>query len=294
MKDTATPVLAIDLGGTKTLLGLVNGGTCGQAVRIATPGAGGPSAWLDAVAEAAGPWRGAYARAAIAVTGLVAQGRWWALNPDVLPVPAGFPLVDELAARLGVPVCALNDAQAAAWGEYRFGAGQGCDLVFVTVSTGIGAGIVLGGRLLTGHRGLAGHIGQFRAEAVDAPWLEHLAAGGALTRDAIAAGHAGDGQKLFAAAADGDAWAEHLLSRAARRIAAALASVQALLDPDCIVVGGGVGLAPGFLARLRGELAGLPDPLRPDLREAALGARAGLLGVADFGEHLRANTGDRA
>jgi predicted NBD/HSP70 family sugar kinase len=292
VKDTATPVLAIDLGGTKTLLGLVNGGTCGQAVRIATPGAGGPSAWLDAVAEAAGPWRGAYARAAIAVTGLVAQGRWWALNPDVLPVPAGFPLVDELAARLGVPVCALNDAQAAAWGEYRFGAGQGCDLVFVTVSTGIGAGIVLGGRLLTGHRGLAGHIGQFRAEAVDAPWLEHLAAGGALTRDAIAAGHAGDGQKLFAAAADGDAWAEHLLSRAARRIAAALASVQALLDPDCIVVGGGVGLAPGFLARLRGELAGLPDPLRPDLRAAALGARAGLLGVADFGEHLRANTGD--
>ncbi len=272
------PVLAIDLGGTKTLLGLVSGGVCEQVRRVPTPAAGGPAAWLAALAEAAEAWRGGYVSAAIAVTGRVADGRWWTLNPDVLPIPPGFPLVDELRHRLGVPARALNDAQAAAWGEYRFGAGQGRDLVFVTVSTGIGAGIVLGGRLMTGHRGLAGHLGQFRADAVDAPWLEHLASGSALARE-------GDVARLFSEAADGSARAEQALDRAAGRIAAALASVQALLDPDCMVIGGGVGLAAGFLARLRAKLAGLPDLLRPDLREAALGARAGLLGVADFGEH---------
>ena len=193
-------ILAVDLGGTKTLLGLVGAGVCGPALRIATPTSGGPEAWLAAVADAAEPWRGTYAKAAIAVTGLVADGRWWALNPATLPVPPGFPLVADLQRRLGVPVRALNDAQAAAWGEYRFGAGQGLDMLFVTISTGIGAGIVLGGRLLTGHRGLAGHLGQFRAEDVAAPWLENLASGAALS-DAVAGIHEasddiGDLQKL--------------------------------------------------------------------------------------------------
>jgi predicted NBD/HSP70 family sugar kinase len=279
-------VLGIDLGGTKTLLGLVTGEACRQVRRFATPAAGGPEAWLDAVTEAAADWRGQYADAAIAVSGLVADGRWWALNPDVLPVPPGFPLVEGLRRRLGVPVQALNDAQAAAWGEYRFGAGQGCDMLFVTVSTGIGAGIVLGGRLLIGHRGLAGHLGQFRAEAVDAPWLEHLASGRALASEGRDVAH------LLAEAADGSASAERALDRAMGRIAAALASAQALLDLDCTVVGGGVGLAPGIAARLRRHLAALPDLLRPNLRVAALGAQAGLLGVADFGEHALGRTGD--
>jgi predicted NBD/HSP70 family sugar kinase len=282
VSSSAAPVLGIDLGGTKTLLGLVSGGICGPVVRIRTP-AGGPDAWLEAIATAADAWRDDYHAAAIAVTGLVAEGRWWALNPAVLPVPPGFALVSELQRRLGVTVHALNDAQAAAWGEFRFGAGRGCDLVFITISTGIGAGLVLGGRLLTGHRGLAGHLGQFRSgESASAPWLENLASGTALARDAAARGHEGDVAGLFAAAAGGAAWAEELLDVAARRIAAALASLQALLDPDCIVIGGGVGLAPGFVPRLRVHLAGLGDRLRPELREAMLGAHAGLLGVADF------------
>ena len=286
--SAASPVLAVDLGGTKTLLGLVGGGVCTSAVRIATPAQGGPEAWLDAVAAAAEGWKGRYGAAAVAVTGLVANGRWWALNTKTLPVPPGYPLVEELRRRLGVPVQALNDAQAAAWGEYRFGAGQRLDLVFVTISTGIGAGIVLGGRLLRGHRGLAGHVGQLRCgEGVEAPWVEDLASGQAIAHDAAMLGHPGDVARVFADAADGAGWAELLLDRSSRRIAGALATLQALLDPDCIVIGGGVGLAPGFLGRLRLHLAVLPELVRPELREAALGAQAGLLGVADFGEHER-------
>jgi N-acetylmannosamine-6-phosphate 2-epimerase/N-acetylmannosamine kinase len=279
---SAPPILAIDLGGTKTLLGLVRGSECLETRHIRTLGDAGADAWLGALAEAAAPWRGIYATAAIAVTGRVAEGRWYSFNPDVLPVPAGFPLAAELSRRLDVPVYALNDAQAAAWGEYRFGAAQGCDMVFITVSTGIGGGIVLGGRLLTGHRGIAGHLGQYRSgAAVDTPWLEHLASGSALARDAAAAGHPTDAEGVFAAAASGADWAECLLDGAAARLGAACASLQAILDPDCIVIGGGVGLAPGFLARLRNHLATLPEVVRPDLRAAALGAMAGLLGVAD-------------
>ena len=95
----------------------------------------------------AAAWRGRFDRVGAAVTGIVADGRWHALNAGILPVPAGFPIVEALSTRLGCPVLAINDAQAAAWGEYRFGAGAGRDIVFLTVSTGIGGGIVLGGRL---------------------------------------------------------------------------------------------------------------------------------------------------
>ena len=278
------PVLGIDLGGTKMLLGLVRGGACDAPVRIPTPANGDPHRWLDALAEAAAPWRGQFGAAAIAASGLIADGCWWAVNPAVLPVPAGFPLVDELQRRLGVPVCAVNDGQAAAWGEYRFGAGQGCDLVFVTVSTGVGGGIVLGGRLLTGHRGLAGHVGQYRGgETLSMPIVEDRASGTALAEAAAALGHVPDAAAVFTAAANGAAWAERLLNEVSGRLAPALACLQALLDPDCIVIGGGVGLAPGYIDRLRRHVAGLPDLLRPELRPAALGAMAGLLGAADYG-----------
>jgi len=85
-------------------------------------------------------WSGRFDTAAVAVSGLVSDGRWWSLNPLLLPIPPAFPLERELGRCLGKPVAALNDAQAAAWGEYRFGPGRGRDLVFVTISTGSAAG----------------------------------------------------------------------------------------------------------------------------------------------------------
>ena len=271
--------LAIDLGGTKILVGLVRDGVCRERRRIATTGTQ-PAAWLDAVAAATADWRGGYAQAGVAVTGRVEDERWWSLNPAVLPVPPGFPLIAALRERLGVPVVAANDAQAAAWGEYRHGAGDGRDLAFVTLSTGIGAGLVLGGRLLTGSRGLAGHLGQFR-ETADGPWLEHVASGSALAQQAAALGHACNAIGVFAASAAGAAWASDLVDRALQRIAGALASLQALADPDCIVIGGGIGLAPEVIARLDRLLAPL-DVGRPVLRRADLGDAAGLLGIADL------------
>jgi len=75
--------------------------------------------------RAAADWRGRFTTAAVAVTGVVKDGRWSSLNPEVLPIPSAFPLVHDWRAVLDVPVTAMNDAQAAAWGEYRHGAGKG-------------------------------------------------------------------------------------------------------------------------------------------------------------------------
>ena len=159
-QQSTLPVLAVDIGGTKTLVALVAGDQILESRRIVTEKARGPGAWLDAVAEAASDWRGEFETAAVAVTGAVKEGRWSSLNPGVLAIPRDFPLVEELSHRLGVNVIAMNDAQAAAWGEFRLGAGKDRDMVFLTISTGIGGGIVMGGRLITGRTGLSGHIGQ--------------------------------------------------------------------------------------------------------------------------------------
>jgi predicted NBD/HSP70 family sugar kinase len=281
--ESETPTLAIDLGGTKTLVALVSGARCLAVERVPTHAAAGPAAWFDAVAEQARPWSGRFERAAIAVSGLVADGRWWALNPRVLPIPPAFPLEQELARRLGVPVVAVNDAQAAAWGEHRFGAGQGADLVFLTISTGVGGGIVLNGRLITGARGLAGHIGRTPLHGSRQDLcLEDVASGQSIARQAAVLGHPADTVAVFEAAAGGQDWAETLIARSAGHVAWCLASLQILIDPACFVIGGGVGLAPGYLDRVRTALAATPELLRPAVRSAALGVEAGLIGIADY------------
>ncbi|MCW6513294.1 ROK family protein, partial [Lichenifustis flavocetrariae] len=183
------PVLAIDLGGTKLAAALIDGPLILERRETPTDRTGGPTAWIEAVARLVAGWTGTRS-AGIAVTGLVRDGVWRAVNPDTLAVPDDFPLTKTLAAQLGMPVVARNDAQAAAWGEYRFGAGRGGTAVFVTVSTGIGGGIVIDGRLVEGRRGLAGHIGISPIETTDGVrMLEEVASGAALAR--MATGHGG-------------------------------------------------------------------------------------------------------
>src|SRR5271165_1633209 len=282
-RQPSPPVLAVDIGGTKTLVALVAGDRILESRRIVTQKARGPGAWLDAIAEAASDWRGGFGDAAVAVTGAVKSGRWSSLNPGVLAIPRDFPLVEELSRRLGVSVIAMNDAQAAAWGEFRFGAGKDKDMVFLTISTGIGGGIVLGGRLITGREGLSGHIGQMLI-AVDDGYerLEDAASASALERQAAARGHPIEGSAMIGAAAAGEAWAHDLIVASADRLAFAVGSIQMAIDPDCFVIGGGLGLAPFYLDRVRRRLASLDERMRPELRSAALGANAGLLGVADL------------
>lgn len=273
------PVLAIDLGGSKLAAALVDGGVVQARREAPTDRAGGPAAWIEAIAGLARDWTG-FAAAGAAVTGLVRHGLWRAVNQDTLAVPGEVSLVALLEQRLGVPCIARNDAQAAAWGEFRFGAGMGLDIVFVTVSTGIGGGIVTGGRLIEGHAGLAGHLGITPIQTAEGVCLlEEIAAGRALAR---LAGERGDPPTVMKAVAAGEDWAIDLLDRVQAPLALALRGLQLMLDPRRIIVGGGLGLAPGYLDRLGHHLEPVAASMRPILCAAALGADAGLIGIADL------------
>lgn len=277
---SARPALAFDLGGTKTLVALVDGDRIIETSERSTGRDLGPDDWCDAIAELAAPWRGRYGAVGGAVTGVVHGGRWSALNPGTLPVSSNYPLADALSNRLGQAVTLHNDAQAAAWGEYRFGAGAGRDLFFITVSTGIGGGAVIGGRLLNGRGGVAGSVG-LTHETTGVP-LETLASGRFLADAATALGHAVDAPAVFAAAARGEAWASAVVDRSADVVARLLQNLQLLFDPAVMVVGGGVGLAGGYRERLEARLAHLPPHLKPEIRAAALGKSAGVIGAADL------------
>ncbi len=95
------PTVVFDIGGSKILAALVSGSdVLAEAWAETTPSAG-PQTWIEVAQRLVAPWEGHYVRAAAAVTGLVIQGRWSALNPAVLPIPDNFPLEDQLASRLG-------------------------------------------------------------------------------------------------------------------------------------------------------------------------------------------------
>jgi predicted NBD/HSP70 family sugar kinase len=266
-------VLALDIGGTKLLAALVEDGRVVAEVRAPTDIREGPDRLLDAAAALAAPWRGRYSVAGAAVTGLVRDGRWRALNTATLDLVDWFPLAEGLADRLGTQVRCANDAHAAAWGEYQAGSGEGRDMVFLTVSTGIGGGIVLGGRLL---EGLAGSFGQLVDDA--GVRIEDRAAGRWMAAEAAAAGHPTDAVGVFGAASS--PWAARILDRAIARIAGLCRNVQLAVDPERIVIGGSIGLARGFLDRIAAALDGIDADITPRLVPAALGARAGVIGVA--------------
>ena len=279
------PALAIDIGGTKTIAALVAAGEIFDQRETKTERGLGATDWCDSIAGLAAGWKGEYAHAGAAVTGMVADGLWTALNPLILPVKDRFPLRDELGKRLGTEVHCFNDAQAAAWGEYKFGAGAGKDIFFLTISTGIGGGAIVDGKLLVGTRGLAGSAGQLRfaANGTSQP-IENLCAGLSIAQAAKTAGHELDASGVFAAARQGADWARAIIAASTGHVGNLISDLQMLFDPPAFVIGGGIGLADGFLDGLRLHFAGLPKDQRPEIRPAALGKHAGIIGVADLAE----------
>ena len=288
------PILAIDLGGTKLLVTLVEGGQVSDRTEAATDRAAGPEAWVAQMADLARPWAGRFDCAGITVTGLVKDNLWRALNPDTLAVPGRFALHATAEAALGVPVTLCNDAQAAAWGEYMHGAGQGRDIVFLTVSTGIGGGVVSGGRLLLGRGGVAGSFGQVLPLPEGGEQrFEDGASGRWLASRAAELGQAADARAVFAAAAQGLDWAQDLIATSARRVGRLAHDLQLMFDPHVTVVGGGVGLAPGYMDRVAQSVAHFQPLVRPTLVHAALGRDAGVIGVAALAQNNRQHTEDQ-
>ena len=211
------------------------------------------------------------------------------------------PLRDDLGQRLGLPVSVANDANCFALSEAQDGAAAGAAVVFgATLGTGVGGGIVVAGRPLTGANAIAGEWGHNPLpgpEPADGPpgicgcgrtgCIESWLNGAALARDyARITGQARKGPEIADLAAAGDADALAALARYRRRLAAALAGVINLLDPDVIVLGGGLSALPGLydeVPRLWAPLIVAPEP-KTRLVPARFGAESGLRGAAWLGK----------
>lgn len=265
----------MDLGGTKILTALVDErGEVSSRVRIATP-KGGPEAVVDAVVEAvqevcarAGIDRSAARGVGVGAPGPLDHESGVVFEPPNMPGWRDVPLAEMLSPRLGLRVAVENDANAAAMGERWVGAGAGTDdLIYITVSTGIGGGLILGGRLYRGVTGTAGEVGHMVIEAGGPRCgcgrlgcLEALASGTAIAREARAAVLAGqptslsvipverlEAEDVALAARDGDPLARKVFARAAAALGTGIANLVNLFNPAMVIVGGGVARAGDLL-----------------------------------------------
>lgn len=196
-----------------------------------------------------------------------------------------------LAARFGIAVALANDADLAAVGEAYFGAGRGhADVVYLTVSTGIGAGVLLDRRLMTGARSLVeightalDHAARQRGEPAS---FEDLGSGTALERRAVRAGLPADGARVVALVHDGDPDATRIWDELVSVIATGVINLAFLFTPSAIVLGGGVGrngdlLIPPIRRAL--DRHGPPDlPTPIEVLAAELGDDSGLVGAAGW------------
>lgn len=313
----ARRAIGIDIGGTKIAGGLVEGDRLLDWRETPTP-AEDPAEILRAVEDLVLELRPSSAEipVGVAVAGFVDRDRETILfAPNIAWRNVRFRA--ELSKVLHLPVTLENDANAAAWGEYRFGAGIGChSIVMVTVGTGIGGGVVAEGHLLTGGHGVAGELGHIRVVPRAQPngepprpcgcgssgcW-EMYGSGTALTLAARALAQTrrggwlleragGDlsqvtGMVVSDAALEGVATACALMDELGYWLGEGLASISAVLDPEVIVVGGGVAAAGEVvLAPLARTYRGvMQHSHRPpaEIRSAALGNHAGMLGAADI------------
>lgn len=317
-KANRRPVLAIDLGGTKIAAGLVSGDgeliSQGYCLALADEGPEAVIKRLLSVAhqslEQAGLKASTIEGVTVAAAGALDTKKGLVTASPNLPGWRNVPLQAIITEKLGVKTYLINDASAAALGEHRLGAGKGVDnLIYLTVSTGIGGGIIIGGQLYTGADGCAGEIGHMtidingpRCNCGNIGCLETLASGTAITKEAIS--RLGQGEKsslvtlaqgklgnitakmIAQAARKGDSLARDVIARAARYLGIGMVNLVNIFNPERIIVGGGV-------ARM-GNL--LLDPARKVVEERAfllpahtvrivpakLGGNSAIIGAAFF------------
>jgi glucokinase len=204
-----------------------------------------------------------------------------------------FPLRTELERRFGIPTVVDNDANAGTLGEWRFGAGRGVnDLLYVNIGTGIGGGIISGGRLVRGWRNLAGEIGHMTVKP-DGPLcpcgrkgcLEALASGSAIGREGTERiGQPLTSEEVFMLAERGNPIAQRVIDEAVDALAFAIGAAANLFNPKRVILGGGVAEAPEALL-LQPLRERLPRYLLPQVAEglevirAQLGYDAGIMGA---------------
>lgn len=302
--------VAVDIGGTKIAVALVDpDGTVVRRHTVPTPAHDGEAAWraVDGALDAllAGVDVTACAGVGVGTAGPVDRSSRTA-SPVNIDGWRRFPLGERFDARFGPRrVRIANDAVCMAVGEHWRGAGRGCDdMVGVVVSTGVGGGLILGGRPHVGPSGNAGHLGHATVDLDGEPCVcggtgcvEAIASGPSLLRWALAHGFTGEPTvpAVAAAAAAGDPVAAAAFARAGRAVGGAFAWLAATVDVRVAVVGGGVANAGEvLLAPVRAAVdryAALGFTRGFEVRRAALGGDAGLVGAAAL-VHEPARYGD--
>ncbi|MEY4993699.1 MAG: hypothetical protein RIS82_821 [Actinomycetota bacterium] len=305
--------IGIDIGGTKIAGALVDEtGAIVRETRVPTP-VEDPSALVDAVVEVVNDLKTGHEvlGAGVAMAGFIDAAQ----SSVIYGTNFGwknYPLKTEIEAKLDIPVIIENDANAAAWAEYRFGAGQGHQhMVMLTLGTGVGGAVIVDGRMLRGGFGVAGELGHMRVvpNGVECGCgqfgcIESYASGTALVRTArelVASGDpagarlaelaasAGEltGVQVYEAIVEGDPGACKLLADVGSWTGQAIASLSAILDPEIVVIGGGVSAAGELLLGSIREAYRKHMPaagFRPELKivTAEFVNDAGVVGAADL------------
>ncbi|MFQ5872418.1 MAG: ROK family protein [Dehalococcoidia bacterium] len=314
-------LLGIDIGGTSLRLALADapGRILGQR-KIPSPAGESPEAMVKAICQCAEDLLAGVEGGTVGAVGLAAPGPvdvslGQIMDAPNLPQFKSVPLRDMLQGEMGRPVTMENDANAAALAEHRLGCGQGVqDMLYITVSTGIGGGIIARGEVYHGARGAAGEIGHMTIQA-DGPscgcgrngcW-ESLASGTAIAREASHRIEAGedtllsdvikngsgrlDAQAVHQAALKGDRTSQEILQRASFYLGVGLANVVNIFNPELIVLGGGLTqmgdqfLAPAFQVCRERAFPLHVSSLR--LEVTRLGDEIALLGALVLAQELR-------
>jgi glucokinase len=311
-RTTTTSVIGVDLGGTKLLAGAVGPDLAvHHRVRRQAFGLDQPTLLatiVDAVQEAADAAGGEVAGVGLGIPVTMDRRTGEAVYSTHLPI-AGMPFAAVMSERLGMPVAVDNDANCAVLAEARHGAAQGAqDVVMLTLGTGIGGGLILGGRLQRGWVGAGGEFGHMVIDMDGPPCqgncpnrgcLEVMASGSALVREAalrvgrrpdtplghaLEEGRALTGPLVTELAHDGDPVALDAMETVGRALGVGLSSIVNMLNPEAIVIGGGV-IAAGemLLGPARREMmARALVPARDTVQvvAAAFGDEAGMIGAA--------------
>ncbi|MDQ3703895.1 MAG: ROK family protein [Chloroflexota bacterium] len=309
MSVSNSPILGIDVGGTKLAAGVVSGdGGVLSYARDATPSNLDGEGLLDFLLRLARRAIDESSRPPVGV-GIGCGGPMvfpeGIVSPLHIPAWQDFPLRARVESALGLPTLLDNDAKAFALGEALFGAGKGARCMLgMVVSTGVGGGIVVNGKLVDGASGNAGHVGHVLVSK-DGPrcycgghgCLTVYASGTGLAaraREALEQGIPSilaslppeqvTGEAVAQAAAQGDPLGVDLMQSAAQALGMGIASVANLLDLDRVVIGGGVSQSGGLLFKpLQEELrrrATLAFSRGVEVHRAKLGQEAGVIGSA--------------
>ncbi len=318
LNASAGHVLVADLGATSIGVGIADlSGNLVEQREEPADVTDGPEAILGRVEElfaGLGSERhedlGALWGIGIGVPGPVEFATGRPVSPPIMPGWDDYPVRERFSTRHSVPVWVDNDVNLMALGEYRAGVARGHDAaIFIKVGTGIGAGIIIDGKLHRGSQGSAGDVGHIQVtedpsiicRCGNIGCLEAIAGGAALARDGTQAAHDGRSRLLARllgergrieatevgwAAAHGDAVSRQLIATAGNRIGLMVATLVNALNPSLVVIGGGVsGLGDSLIAAVRETVYGRSLPLATrDLQivRSSLNDEAGRIGAASI------------